>query len=176
MHFSFWQKFGASLLISAWLVWGSIMIAGAMIPHHETPRENLLAAVEPTDSMAAEKEAPAVDFTVLLADASAKSGAKVFNKCKACHSADEGGKNKVGPNLWDIVGHDKAAKDGFAYSEALQGLGGDWSYDDLNHFLTDPKGFAPGTKMTFAGLDKPADRAAVIAFLRSMSDNPPPLP
>jgi len=120
-----------------------------------------------------EKEPP---LAQLLAAADAKAGAKVFNKCKSCHNAAKGAKNKIGPNLWDIVGNGKAAVAGFAYSGALKDSGGNWSYADLNAFLKKPVNFVKGTKMTFAGLSKAADRAAVIAFLRSLSDSPKPLP
>ncbi len=111
----------------------------------------------------------------MLASADAGAGAKVFKKCKACHTADKGGKNKVGPNLWDIVGKAKAAA-GFKFSGALKGLGGTWTYKDLDGFLADPKGFAKGTKMGFAGVKKPKARAHLIAYLRSLSDQPKPLP
>ena len=101
----------------------------------------------------------------------------MFGKCKACHNAEKGGANQVGPNLWNVVGAPIAHHEGFPYSAALAGKSGEkWTYDELNIYLTSPKAFAPGTKMTFAGLSKPEDRANVIAFLRTRSDSPPPLP
>jgi len=100
----------------------------------------------------------------------------VFKKCKACHTADQGGPNRVGPNLWNVVGGPKAHAEDFSYSDAITGLGGEWTYADLDAYLTKPKDFAPGTKMTFAGLKKPKDRAAVISYLRTLSDSPKPLP
>ncbi|MFD0388940.1 c-type cytochrome [Tistrella bauzanensis] len=111
-----------------------------------------------------------------LASADPKAGAKVFARCTACHDDSKGGPNKVGPELWSVVGRPIASADGFAYSAALQGLGGEWTFDKLDHFLTKPSDFAPGTKMSFAGLSKVEDRAAVIAYLNSQSDNPQPLP
>ncbi|WP_370540479.1 cytochrome c family protein [Azospirillum sp. INR13] len=112
----------------------------------------------------------------LLAAASPENGQKVAKACAACHSFDKGGANKVGPNLYGIVGGAKGHIQGFSYSDALVKTGGSWSYDELNKFLYDPKGYAPGTKMTFAGLKKDDDRAAVIAYLRSLADSPQPLP
>ena len=112
----------------------------------------------------------------LLAVASVDNGHKVFKKCKACHTLDNGGKNLVGPNLWDIVGRAKGTVDGFGYSSGLTAKGGDWSYEDLDAFLKKPSKFIAKTKMSFAGLKKPADRAAVIAMLRGLSDTPIALP
>lgn len=124
-------------------------------------------------------EAPASSgegIAALLAAADVAAGAKLSKKCKACHSFDKDGKNKVGPNLWDIVGNAIAGGEGYKYSGALTDMGGDWTYDNLDAFLIKPKNFAPGTKMSFSGLKSPEDRANLIAFLRSLSDNPIPLP
>jgi cytochrome c len=128
-----------------------------------------------------EQQAPATPPGGAIADllkaADPAAGAKVAAKCKACHGFDKGGPNKVGPNLWDIVGAKQAhLGDAFKYSDALKGLGGEWTYDALDKFLTSPKEYVPGTKMVFPGLKKPEDRAAVIAYLRSLSDSPKPLP
>ena len=112
-----------------------------------------------------------------LASADAAKGADVFKKCAACHNADKGGANALGPNLWGVLGEPigKGAN-GFAFSEVLAGVGGNWDWTSLNHWLTSPKAMAPGTKMTFAGLGDPQDRANVIAYLNSKSDAPKPLP
>ncbi|PCI33505.1 MAG: cytochrome c family protein [Alphaproteobacteria bacterium] len=112
----------------------------------------------------------------MLAMASVDKGQKVFKKCKACHTSDNGGKNLVGPNLWNVVGRTKGSLEGFSYSSAMKAKGGDWSYEDLDAFLKKPGNFVPKTKMSFAGLKKPADRAAVITLLRSFSDAPIALP
>lgn len=119
-------------------------------------------------------EGPAL--SELLALASMEKGVKVFKKCKICHSSDNGGKNMIGPNLWDIVGRAKAASDGYSYSDALKTAGGDWTYEDLDAFLNKPDDFISKTKMKFSGLKKSADRAAVIVLLRSFSDTPAELP
>ncbi|MEQ9126312.1 MAG: c-type cytochrome, partial [Alphaproteobacteria bacterium] len=112
----------------------------------------------------------------LLAAADPADGEKVFKKCQACHTDEKGGANKVGPNLYGIVGNDVATHDGFSYSGALLGVPGNWTYEALNEFLYNPKVHVPGTKMAFAGLRKAEDRAAIIALLRSLDDSPEPLP
>jgi cytochrome c len=113
----------------------------------------------------------------LLASADVANGEKIAKRCTACHTFDNGGANKVGPNLWDIVGdHQGEGRNGYPFSPALSGLGGTWDYAALDAYLTSPKDYAPGTKMTFAGLKKPEDRANLIAWLRTLSDSPQPLP
>ena len=178
MKFSFLEKFGASLLISAWLIYGSHLIGDALVSVE--PFEAVAAVQEDADPSAeetvAEDAEEEVDFAVVLASADAAAGEKVFKKCKACHTVEQGGKNTVGPILWSVVGRAKANADGFSYSDALAGLGGEWSYENLDAFLAAPKEYAPGNKMTFAGLKKIEDRAAVIAYMRENGENPPPLP
>ena len=112
----------------------------------------------------------------MLAAADAGTGKKVAKKCNACHSFEEGGANKVGPNLWDIVGRPVASAAGFGYSDAMAGLGGSWDFAGLEAFMADPKGTVPGTKMSFAGVKKPGQRADLLAYLRSLSATPAPLP
>ena len=116
----------------------------------------------------------------LLANASVEGGARAFRKCQACHAVDDGGANRVGPNLWDIVDRPIAAATGFGYSSALTdfALGGEtvWDYGHLNEFLAAPKKYIRGTAMGFAGLKKEDERADVIAYLRSLADSPAPLP
>ena len=112
----------------------------------------------------------------LLASASLEKGEKTYKKCGSCHSYTKEGKNKVGPNLWNIVNRPKANVDGFAYSSALAEFGGVWGYEELSKFLYKPKDYIKGTKMNFAGLKKAEDRANLILFMREQSDNPVPLP
>ena len=121
----------------------------------------------------AEAEKPIAFY---LASADAAAGEQVFKKCTACHNADKGGANALGPNLWGMLGAPVGKGHGFAFSPALSGVGGTWNWDNLSAWLASPKKFAPGTKMTFAGLSNPQDRANVIAFLNSRSDGPLPLP
>ena len=112
----------------------------------------------------------------MLASADAGKGAKIAKKCASCHSFNKGGKNKVGPNLWNIVNKSKASVDGYKYSKALAGHGGAWDWDALNGFLANPKAYVKGTKMAYAGLKKDGDRAAMLAYLRSLSETPADLP
>jgi cytochrome c len=122
----------------------------------------------------AEAEKPIAFY---LASADPAKGEAVFKKCAACHNADKGGANGTGPNLYGIVGGPHASRPGFGYSDALGGMKGKpWSWDELGAWLKSPKTYAPGTKMSFAGISKPEERAAVIAYLNTKSDSPLPLP
>jgi len=112
----------------------------------------------------------------LIASADVARGAKISKACVACHSFDKGGKDSVGPNLWNVMKRNKATKSGFSYSKDMAALGGKWTYADLNHFLWKPKKFVSGTKMNFIGIKKPKDRAALIAWLRTMADSAPAMP
>jgi cytochrome c len=116
----------------------------------------------------------------LLQNANAEAGAGVFRACAACHTVDKGGANKVGPNLWDIVNRPIAGHEGFTYSAAMrefaQGGSVVWDYEHLSGFLQAPRSYISGTAMAFAGIRKPEQEADLIAYLRSLSDNPAPLP
>ncbi len=185
MRFSIYEKTGFGFLAAAWLVWGVDFAGDILVQAEPQQKAVFMAAKAPVAESGAEKAAteaaPATTadggVMAMLSGADAAAGdEKAFKKCKACHSTEKGGKNRVGPNLWDIVGKAKAAGEGFKYSNALKGLGGEWSYQDLDAFLVSPKTFAKGTKMSFKGLSKAKDRAAIIAYLRSLSDQPKPLP
>jgi cytochrome c len=176
MKFSFIEKLGASLLICAWLIYGANFIGNQLVHVEQSTAVAAVHGEEPETEAKTEALEEELDLSALLGAADPAAGEKVFGKCKACHTVEQGGKNKVGPNLWNVVGRSKASVDGFSYSTALSDHGGEWSYDDLNAFLTSPKDYAPGTKMTYAGLKKATDRAAVIKYLREQSDSPKPLP
>jgi cytochrome c len=111
-----------------------------------------------------------------LASADPQKGAEIFKKCGACHTDQKGGPNGIGPQLWGVVGRPVATEAGFSYSDALKAHTGPWTFDELFQWLKSPKAYAAGTKMTFAGLSKPEDRANVIAYLNSESDSPQKLP
>ncbi|WP_386171146.1 c-type cytochrome [Sulfitobacter pontiacus] len=125
------------------------------------------ASAPTEDAAAAEPETPGAE---ILAQGDPAAGEKVFRKCKACHTVEEDGPSRVGPNLYGIVGASVAAVDGFRYSGALTDHAGDWTPDRLAAFLANPRKAVPGTKMSFAGLRKPEDQADVIAYLASLSD------
>ena len=112
----------------------------------------------------------------LLQTADMEKGMSVFRKCAACHTTASGDRNKIGPNLWNIVGRDIATNDTFGYSDAMLAQEGGWSFDLLDRYLTKPKDAIPGNKMVFAGLKKGSDRASVILYLRSLSEAPMELP
>jgi cytochrome c2 len=131
---------------------------------------------EATDVAEAEAEPEVEPLPVRLAAASAADGEGAFRACAACHNVEQGSAHLVGPNLWDIIGAEIAAKDGFGYSDALAGKDGAWTYDKMDAWLADPDGWAPGTSMSYAGIDDPQDRADMIAYLRSLADEPEPLP
>ncbi len=153
-------------------------VSNALVnPHHlEKPAIAVAAgASEAAAAPAAAAELPPIGPK--LKDANVEKGKAIYvQQCYTCHTIDKGGANKVGPNQWDIVGRKKASHEGFSYSSALQAKGGEWTFEDLNHMIFKPQGFVKGTKMAFAGLPKEQDRADLIAYLRTMNDNPPPLP
>jgi cytochrome c len=120
--------------------------------------------------------APSEPIEKLLQTASVEKGAASAKKCAACHTFDKGGPNRVGPNLFGIVGDKKGEGRGFNFSAAMKAKGGSWSYDDLNQFIANPKGFVPGTAMGFAGIPKDGERADLIDYLHTLADSPVPLP
>lgn len=113
----------------------------------------------------------------LLATADITAGEQVSHRCTMCHTFDKGGADKIGPNLWNIVGNARAHSSSFNYSDALKSMSHEkWTYDALNLYIANPHKFAPGDKMPFAGMPDPKERANLIAWMRTLSDNPVPLP
>ena len=138
---------------------------------------SVAAAAKASAPELAPAPAPAIESAIaLLASADVAKGKKVFKKCTSCHTSNSGGKNRVGPNLWNIVNSERGKSGGFKYSKALVAKSGNWTYESLDAFLTKPKAYIKGTRMSFAGIRKAADRAALIAYLRRLSDAPAPLP
>jgi len=175
---SLFEKIGAGLLIAAWLIWGTNMLADVLVQPKTAGVEKLAFAEKaPAAQPAAAAPAqPVQDFKTLLAAAKAEDGVKAFRKCVSCHAAEKGGKHKVGPALWDIVGRTSGKAEGFNYSGPMAKHAKEWTFDNLEAFLKSPKNIIPGNKMTFAGVPDAAERAAVIAHLRTLSDSPKPLP
>ncbi|MGI9351702.1 MAG: c-type cytochrome [Rhizobiaceae bacterium] len=175
------NKIAMSVLGIAFIVMSMTFLSDSIF-HSEKPEQQGYA-VEVTDSggdAGEEEEAgPAYDpVNALLASADVAAGEKVFKKCAACHTNEDGGGNKVGPALYGVVERPVASAGGFSYSAALKAFaeGKSWSYEDLNGFLWKPKTFVKGTSMGFGGLKKTADRANLIAYLRTLSASPAPLP
>ena len=176
---------GVGALLGTVFVLMSVSIASEGIFHSEAPEKEGFAivaaegAAEGGEEAAGAGEAAVTPIATLLASADAGAGEAVFKKCQACHSGEKGGPNKVGPDLWDIVNRPVGAHEGFSYSAGMKTFaegGKVWDFDHLNHFLMAPKKYVAGAAMGFAGLKKDDERANLIAYLRTLSDNPAPLP
>src|SRR5579872_7157542 len=152
--------------------------AGAIFAPNKPQKPGFEIAVKEAPA-GGEKSAAAaapVPIEKLLQTASVQKGEQSAKKCGACHDFSKGGPNKVGPNLFGIVGDKVGEGRGFNFSAAMKAKGGVWTIDDLDKFIDNPKGFIPGTAMGFAGIQKGSERADVIAYLNSLSDSPQPLP
>ncbi len=164
---------GTALIVVA------LNIASGAIFAPEMPAKPGFDIVVPKAATGTQEQAPAQKeppIAQLLATADPKRGEDSAKVCQACHTFEKGGPAKIGPNLWGVVGRARASMVGFDYSSGMKSMGGTWTVDDLNQFLTKPQAFVTGTKMTFGGLPRPQTRADVIAYLNSLSDNPAPLP
>jgi cytochrome c len=165
--------------IAGWVLFAGIVALGSTIVagevfHTERP-ETMGYPIEGVEAEGegAEAQQP-IEF--YLASADPAKGADVFKKCQACHTIEQGGPNGLGPNLYATLGKPHGHVPGFAYSEALKSVPGVWDWTSMSEWLANPKKYAPGTKMTFAGLSNPQDRANVIAYLNTKSSSPLPLP
>ena len=160
------------VLAALFVALGFGMVGSLLFKHEplEKPGYPIEGAVEASADGPAEPEMP---IEVMMASADLAKGAEVFKKCGSCHNAAEGGANGIGPNLWGILGKPIAKQAGFAYSDVLTAKGGNWDFAAMNEWLTNPRKFASGTKMSFAGLANPQDRADVIAWLNAQGSNLP---
>ena len=162
--------------IAGWVLGAGIVALGASLFTGEVFKaerpEQMGYPIEgvEVESEGGEAEQPIAFF---LASADAAAGEQVFKKCAACHTADQGGASGLGPNLWATMGKPVAHVAGFAYSDALKSHGGSWDWETMSAWLKSPRDFAPGTKMTFAGLSKPEDRANLMVWLNSQGSNLP---
>lgn len=151
---------------------GATIVTGQLFKHH--PVEAGGYAVESADGGAEGGAAKDPPIALLMQTADAAKGAEVFKKCASCHTINNGGANGIGPNLYGTMGEGIGeGKGGFAFSAALSGHGGKWDFESMNAWLKSPKKFAEGTKMSFAGLSKPEDRANLIAYMNAQGSNLP---
>jgi len=154
------------------------IVANAMFAPHKPAKPGYDIAVQ-EQPPAGGPAAPAVaeePIAKRLASADMTRGENSAKKCAACHTFDKGGRNLVGPNLWGVVGRAKAAVPGVNYSAAMKAKGGNWTIEELDTYLQNPRAMVPGTNMSFAGIPRGTERADLITFLNSKSDNPQPLP
>lgn len=161
------------------LVLLSLNIASGAIfspPKPKKPGYEIAVREQPAAQAKGEAQPKEEPIETLLAKADPNKGKATAKICQTCHTFEKGGPNHIGPNLWGIVGRPRASHPGFNYSAAMKAKGGTWTVDEINKFIHNPRGYIPGTLMTFAGLSRATDRANVIAFLNTLSDNPKPLP
>jgi len=172
------NKIAAGVLVAGLLAMVAGKVAdGLYHPVHDIEKRGFAVEVAEETSAGGEvAEEKPENILPLLASADAAAGEAITKRCTSCHTFEQGGPNKVGPNLYGIVGAKIAHKGDFSYSDAMATHGGNWDYNSLSAFFKKPKNFVPGTKMAFAGLSKEEDRANLIAYLRTLSASPKPLP
>jgi cytochrome c len=150
-------------------------VSNALVSVHPLAKPAIAVTEEAAAPAAGAAPAELAPIGPKLKDANVDKGKALYaQQCLTCHTIDKGGVNKVGPNQWAIVGRKKASHEGFSYSSALQAKGGEWTYEDINHMIFKPQAYVRGTKMAFAGMAKEQDRADLIAYLRTMHDEPLP--
>ena len=173
------NKIIAAVLMVALLVIGIGKLSN-IIFHVEKPKTPGYAVeVQQAKTVSSSVETAVVekiDIAALMAMGDIAAGEKVFKKCAACHSIIKGGKNNIGPALWNVVGRKTGAVTDYKYSKALASFDKEWTFEELNGYLIKPAKWIKGTKMAFAGLRKEKDRASVIKYLNQNSDSPVPLP
>ena len=176
------NKFIAAVLLAALIIIGIGKFADVLF-HIEKPEQSaykidgLEVASTAEDKVSAKsQEAQEINIKELLALGDITHGEKVFKKCTACHMIASDGKNMIGPNLWGVIGRNAAVVSDYNYSKAMKDYGKEWTFTEMNAYLIKPQAYIRGTKMAFAGLRKEKDRASVILYMNSKSDNPKPLP
>jgi cytochrome c len=175
------NKIAGAVLTALLLIFGTATFIDIQMRHKKPAKPGYELPVQTTT--AAETSQPAAaagvnfqEIAGLLQNASPEAGQAAFKRCSTCHTPEKGGRNMTGPTLWGIVGRPKGSQEGFNYSAAMKEKGGEWTYEDLANFIHNPRAFIPGNKMAFAGIRDNAEIADLLAYLRTLSDNPPPLP
>lgn len=175
------NKIIGGFLATVFVMFSVTIVADSLFAAHhpEKPGYNVVAA-EPAEGGAGPDAGAAEEpIAVLLASADPAAGQTAFRKCTACHTGENGGPNKVGPNLWNIVNRPVASHEGFSYSAGMKAFaegGKVWDYEHLSGFLVAPRAYVPGTAMAFGGIKNRKEEANLIAYLRTLSDSPAPLP
>lgn len=172
------NKIAGAVLGTLMFVLGLNIVTGMLFENNApaVPGYALPQAEEASAGGAPAAAAPVTPLPVLLAKADVARGEKAVAKCKTCHSFEKGGPNKIGPDLYGVLGGPVAHRADFNYSKAMKEHGGDWGFDNLNEFLANPKKAVPGTLMNFAGVSREEERADILAYLNGLSDSPKPLP
>jgi len=173
------NKIIAAVLMVVLLVIGLGKIADSVFHVNKPKNPGYQVKVESQLNLGSSQAAEVVekiDIIALMALGDVASGEKIFKKCAACHSVNKGGKNKIGPALYNVVGRAVGGVDDYKYSKALASYGKEWTYEELNGFLQKPASYLKGTKMSYAGLRKEKDRASIIKYLNQKSDSPKLLP
>jgi cytochrome c len=150
--------------------------AGAIFAPEKPKKPGYEIAVKEEGGGKTEAAAPSEPIEVLLAKASVEKGEATAKQCGICHTFEKGGPNRVGPNLWGIVGSERGEGRGFSFSAVMKAKGGKWTFEELDKFIKDPRAYIPGTAMTFAGIRNDQQRANVIDYLHTLADSPMPLP
>ena len=175
------NKIIAAILLTALIIIGIGKFTDILF-HVEKPKESaykiegLEMVAAQTSSNSETKVEEKINIKELLALGDAAHGEKVFKKCSACHMIASGGKNMIGPNLWNVIGRTAGSVGDYSYSKAMVAYAKEWTYEEMNSYLIKPQAYIKGTKMAFAGLRKEKDRASVIKYLNQNSDSPVPLP
>ena len=170
------NKIIVSIVLAVILVLGINEIADVIFyvekPEKSAYQVSSASTATTTETASTNSSAESGNIMALFASTSATDGAKVFKKCLACHSIAEGGGNKIGPALWGVLGRKAGSVSDYKYSKAMAAHGKNWSFEEMNGFLTKPKDWIKGTKMSFAGLKKAEDRAAVILYMNENTNSP----
>ncbi|MFP3015773.1 MAG: cytochrome c family protein [Wolbachia sp.] len=171
------NKIAASILLSGLIIMIVSNVVDMLYSPEEYKIEHQTIVTAGNNEFQQKIEQVALDIGALMQNASFEKGKSAAKKCIACHSFEKGGMNKVGPNLWNVVGNKKAhLGNSFNYSKAVLERGGKWGYEELFAFLKNPKAYIKGTRMAFAGISNPQEIADLVSYLRSMSDSPVALP